>query len=160
MSFFVQPTAPTKPKTADIRTISLTLVAFFVILAVTQLFKFESFPEVIEGFWLPGGETTAKLVAALLVTGEVLALPFLLSMRLSPAMRFCSMVFGWLVIGGWLFLALWANLTTNVIGSMAIFGDLLAVPVGWWAVFLFVALGVLAGWASWGMWPKLLTRTK
>lgn len=154
MSFFVQPTPPTKPKTDNIRMISLSLVTFFVILAVTQLFKFEDFPGVIAGFWLPGGETTAKLLAALLVTGEVLALPFLLSMRLSPAMRFFSMVLGWLVIGTWLFLALWANLTTNVIGSMGIFGATLALPVGWWAVFFFAALAVLAGWAAWGMWPK------
>lgn len=160
MSFFVQPTSPTEPKTANIRLISLSLVAFFVIFAVTQLFKFEEFPAVIAGFWLPGGETTAKLVAALLVTGEVLALPFLLSMRLSPAMRVFSMALGWLVIVGWLFLALWANMTTNVIGSIGIFGATLAVPVGWWAVFFFGALGVLLAWASWGMWPTLPRRKK
>lgn len=153
MSFFVQPTTAVKPKTSNIRVVSLTLAAVFVMLAVTQLFKFESFPAVIAGFWLPGGEPTSKLVAALLVTGEVMALPFLLSIRLSPAMRVCSMVLGWLTIAGWLFLALWANLTTNVVGSMGLFGATLRLPVGWWAVFFFAALGVLAVWASWGMWP-------
>jgi hypothetical protein len=153
MSFFVQPTTPTSPKTSNVRLISLTLAGVFIVLAVTQLFKFESFPAVIAGFWLPGGEPTSKLIAALLVTGEVMALPFLLSMRLSPAMRIFSMVLGWLTVAGWLFLALWANLTTNVVGSMGIFGATLKLPVGWWAVFFFAALGVLAAWASWGMWP-------
>ncbi len=153
MSFFVQPTTAQSPKTSNIRLISLSLAAVFVVLAVTQLFKFEDFPAVIAGFWLPGGEASAKLLAALFVTGEVLALPFLLSMRLSPAMRVCSMVVGWLVIAGWLFLGLWANLTTNVVGSMGFFGATLAPPVGWWAVFFFAALGVLAAWAAWGMWP-------
>lgn len=160
MSFFVQPTIATQPKTTNIRLISLTLAAVFVILAVMQLFKFEDFPAVIAGFWLPGGEPTAKLVAALFVAGEIFALPFLLSMRLSPAMRVCSMVIGWLVLAGWLFLALWANLTTNVVGSMGFFGATLALPVGWWAVFFFAALGVLAAWASWGMWPTIPLRKK
>ena len=159
MSFFVQPTAAVTPKTSNIRVASLTLATAFVVLAVAQLFKFESFPAVIAGFWLPGGEPTAKLVAALLVTGEVLALPFLLSIRLSPAMRVFSMALGWLTIAGWLFLALWANLTTNVVGSMGLFGATLSVPVGWWAVFFFAALGVLSVWASWGMWP-LVGRSK
>lgn len=160
MSFFVQPTTATPPKTPNIRLISLTLAGVYVVLAVAQLFKFEAFPAVIAGFWLPGGEPTAKLVAALFVTGEIFALPFLLSMRLSPAMRVFSMVLGWLVLAGWLFLALWANLTTSVVGSMGFLGATLALPVGWWAVFFFAALGVLAAWASWGMWPAFLSRKK
>lgn len=152
MSFFVMSTPARPPKTSNVRLVSLSLAAVFVVLAVAQLFKFEDFPGVIAGFWLPGGETVARLVAALLVTCEVLALPFLLAMRLSPAMRILSMGLGWLVIAGWLFLALWANCTTNVIGSMGIFGATLRIPVGWWAAFFFVALAVLAGWAAWGMW--------
>ncbi|HET8884283.1 MAG TPA: hypothetical protein VFM68_02330 [Candidatus Saccharimonadales bacterium] len=153
MSFFVQSTAASVPKTPNIRLVSTALAAVFVVLVTAQLYSFEDFPRVIESFWLPGGEAFAQLVAALLVTGEVSAIPFLLSMRLSPAMRVVSMVAGWLVIASWLTLAVWINVTVNAVSNAGLLGATVSLSPGWWMVFLFAALAVLAGWASWGMWP-------
>lgn len=153
MSLFVQPAVAPLPKTTNVRLLSLGLVAVFVVLAVAQLFMFERFPNVLASYWLPGGTPTARLLAALLVSGEVLALPFWLSMRLSLAMRVLSMGLGWLVTLTWLLLALWANLTTNAMSNIGILGREITLPVGWWAVCLFMALGVVVAWVSWGMWP-------
>jgi hypothetical protein len=153
MSFFVQPTAPMSPKTPNVRAVSLLLVALFIILAVAQLFAYEKFPDILASYWLPGGSAFAHLLAALFVVFEVLAVPFLLSMWLSPAMRVISMVAGWCVIAGWLYLSLVANFTINAIGNSGVLGAAVKVPVGWWMLLFFIVFGGLVAWVSWGMWP-------
>ena len=122
-------------------------------MVVAQLFTFEEFPDVIASMWLPGGAALAPLRAALIVTLEVTALLFLLSQRLSPAMRIVSMVAGWLVVAAWFGVVLWENLTINTIANGGFLGATVPVPVGWWSVFFSIALGILIGWVSWGMWP-------
>jgi hypothetical protein len=152
MKIFVEPTAAPAPKTANVALISLALAACLIILAVAQLYKYEDFPSVIKGFGLSGGAIWASLYAAVIVIGEVLAVPFLLRMPLSPAMRIVSMVSGWLVIVGWLVIALVNNIT-GYVGNSGILGATIPVVSGWWTVFVFIALGVLAVWSAWGMWP-------
>lgn len=152
MSLFVQPTPAPTPKTSNTIWISLALAAVMVVLAVAQLYKYEHFPDVIADLGLPGGAAAASIYAALLVFGEVLALPFLLRMQLSPAMRVISMVSGWLTIVGWLVIAVWSNLVVDGVNS-GVLGATVPVVLGWWTVCVFVALGVLAAWSAWGMWP-------
>lgn len=153
MSFFVQPTSPPQPKTEYTRFASIGLAAMFVILAVAQLYSYEDFPGVIAGFWLPGGRPFATLFAALLVIGEVLAIPYLLSMRLSPVMRVISMIAGWLVIATWLMATIAMNVSVNAIANSGVLGATIPVAPGWWLVGVFVTLGILTAWVSWGMWP-------
>ena len=158
MNLFVKPTAAPVPKTPNTVWISMALAACLIILAVAQLYKYEDFPEVLAGFGLPGGAVGAPIYAALIVTAEVLAVPFLLRMRLSPAMRIVSMASGWLVIGLWLMIAIAGNLA-GYMGNSGVLGATVPVIIGWWMVFMFVALGVLAGWSAWGMWPCHQTST-
>ncbi|HEV7952039.1 MAG TPA: hypothetical protein VGO98_01560 [Candidatus Saccharimonadales bacterium] len=153
MSFFVQPTPAVKPKTNLVRYASIGLAAVFVILAVAQLYSFEAFPDVINSLGLYGGRPMANLYAALLVTGEVLAIPFLLGMRLSPAMRVVSMVSGWLVIAAWLKIAVYIEVTTNAISNTGILGATIPVTPGWWIVIVFILLGVVTAYVSRGLWP-------
>lgn len=154
MRFFVQTTPPSKPKTFKVRIASVALAGIFILLAVAQLYSFEDFPEVIASLWLPGGRPLATLLAALLVTGEVLALLFLLSMRLSPAMRVVSMVAGWLVVATWLKLAIIVTFTANAVTNSGVLGATVPLAPGWWMVVLFVILSGLTAWVSWGMWPS------
>jgi hypothetical protein len=150
---FATTTMPPKPKTSRVVTVSLLLAFLLVCMAVGQLFSFEKFTPLIESFNLPGGNGTGMLVAGLVVVCEVFALPFLLRMRVSPLMRATSMVCGWMVAAIWLILALWLNMTVNMVSTVGLFGVKIPLVVGWWAVFYAVAIGILAGWASWGMWP-------
>ena len=99
---FTQSILAPQPRTKNSATVALLLAGILVIMAVGQLFSFEKFIPLIESYWLPGGHGTAVVVASLLVTAEVFALPFLLRMRLSTLMRIVSMVAGWLVVAGWL----------------------------------------------------------
>lgn len=152
MNFFVQSTPAPVPASQNTRIVSLAAVAIIILMVVAQLFEYEDFPAVVGDFFLPGGLTTTYLLAALLVSAEVLALPFLLMMRLSPAMRVVSMVSGWLVVAVWLGVSIWINLIDGV-GSGGMLGSTIPILVGWWLPCWFGALGVLVGWASWGMWP-------
>jgi len=160
MSLFVQPTPAPAPKTTNTKWISLGLAAIFVVMAVAQLYKFEEFPDVIAVLGLPGGHTWAPTYAALFVAGEVLALPFLLRMTLSPAMRVVSMVSGWLVIAGWMIVTVVGNVMAGQLLNGGILGATIPVALGWWQMFIFVALGILAAWSAWGMWPCRRESTK
>lgn len=150
---FARSTAARQPRTKNSATVAVLLAGVLVVMIVGQLFSFEKFIPMIESYWLPGGHGTAVVVASLLVTAEVFALPFLLRMRLSKLMRVVSMVAGWVAIAGWLKLAVWANVTTNELSNIGFFGVHVPLPVGWWAVLFTLALGVLFAWAAWGLWP-------
>jgi hypothetical protein len=157
MSFFVQPTSAPKLKTKNIRTISIAVAGVFTVLAVTQLFTFEKFPDLLGEIWFMGSMAAVRFAAALFVTLEVFALPFLLFMPLSPALRVVSMVSGWLVVLGWFIASLYGNISGGGFGS-ALFGATLPLIEGWWSVLFCIALGILVAWVSWGMWP--ITRSR
>lgn len=153
MRFFVHTTSPPTPKNFPVRIASIALTAVFVILAVAQLYSFEDFPDVLASLWLPGGHPFATLLAALIVTGEVLAVPFLLSMRLSPAMRAMSMFAGWGVMLTWIKLTVFSLMTTDAVINSGVLGATIPVAPGWWLVGVFIVLGAATGWVSWGLWP-------
>jgi hypothetical protein len=158
MSFFVQPTPAPRPKTKNVQLVSLSLAAILTIMAVAQLFTFEKFPEAILSLGIVNDESIAALLAALVPVAEVAALPYLLFMPLSRPARVVSMVAGWLVIVWWVVVSLGANLA-GVLGS-GIFGATLDVPGGLWTICFSVALGVLAAWVAWGMWPLAQKKKK
>lgn len=160
MSLFVQTTPPSAPKTENVRIVALVYAGFLVLMAVGQLYGFEKFIPLLQSFWLPGGAVLATLLAGLIVTLEVFALPFLLRMQLSPLMRWVSMYAGISVACIWIFLSVWANVTDNVLDNIGLLGVKVSLPVGWWAVLLTMALFVLAVWSAWGMWPSSSQKAK
>src|SRR5690606_29389792 len=104
---FVKAVPAQQPRTKESSQIALLYAVILVIFAVGQLFTFDKFIELVPSFQLPLGEVLQFAVAPLLVMAEVLALPFLLRMTLSPAFRWLSMVCGWLVAGLWTGISTW-----------------------------------------------------
>lgn len=153
MSIFVKATPALEPKTKDVQTIAYFYAIILLIFVFCQLFTFDSFLVLLESFDMPGGVSFAHLLGGIIVTFEVFAIPFLISMRLSPLVRFLSMSLGWAVPFIWLLIALWINLTINNITSIGFLGSIVSVTPGWWTIFVCVSLGILSAWASWGMWP-------
>ncbi|MEO5949988.1 MAG: hypothetical protein ABIQ04_00920 [Candidatus Saccharimonadales bacterium] len=153
MSIFVNVSSGVAPKTDSVRKISLLFAGILVVMAVAQLFTYEDFPSLIKSFLLPTGDRFAYLLAALIVSFEVFAVPFLLGMSVSPLMRWLSMICSWAAAGIWIFISLWLNFTNGIVTSAGLLGATVKLPSGWWTVFFSLALGVLAIWASWGMWP-------
>ena len=79
--------------------VRLTAACLLVVMVATQLFTYETFVSVFHvGDW-------DGVVAAWIVTMEVAALPYLLSMRLSTRARFVSKVAGWSAALVWIILS-------------------------------------------------------
>ena len=99
-------------------------------------------------------------VAVAIILFEIVAIPFLLGLKLSPAMRVLSMVGGFLVLIFWLAMSL-----MNVVGggasqTLGLFGgDILIIP-GWWVIWYLVGLTIIQSWVVWGWWPDELTKRK
>ena len=60
----------------------------------------------------------------------------------------------WLVPAVWLYIGLWLNLTVQAVDNAGILGASVTLVPGWWVVFVSLALGVLAAWSAWGLWPS------
>lgn len=153
MNILVKTTAAKKAKTPDSQKITYAYAVVLIILVVAQLFTFDKFISLLADFNLPGGVPIAHLFGGLFVVGGVLALPFLLGFKLSPLMRVFSMAMGWLIPPMWLFVTLWLVYSTNTATNVGFLGTAIKLMPGWWAVFVSIALGVLAAWSSWGLWP-------
>ena len=153
MSIFVKSTSALKPRTRESQQVAYFYVVVLVIFALCQLFTFDKFLILLGNFGLPGGIVVSNLLGSVIVVSEVFALPFLLGMRLSPLMRVVSMVLGWSVPAMWLKLSLWLCLVGNGASNIGFLGTIINLVPGWWSVFVSIAIGLIAAWASWGMWP-------
>jgi hypothetical protein len=159
MSVFVKATPPPKVKTSRIMQISLFYAVVLGAMALAQLYTFEEFTGLVFDFNLPFPDSLSYALVPLLIIFEVFALPFLLRMRVSPAFRVLSMVCGWLVAATWLFITLWLVITNQQVTSVGFLGTVAELIPGAWAVFFSLALGILAYWVSWGMWPYPFRKT-
>jgi len=144
---------PPTLKSKDAVGIAYLYAAILVFMVLAQLFTFDNFLIILEDLKLPGGYATAHLVGSLLVACEVLALPFLLRMKLSTLMRVVSMVLGWLVPLFWFKLSIWFLISGGTISNIGLFGTVVKFMPGWPSLMFSVAIGILAAWASWGLWP-------
>lgn len=153
MQVFVKATAAPAARTKESRKIALLYAVILVVFALAQLFTFDEFIELIPAFQLPLGTALPFVIAPLVVAAEVFALPFLLGMAVSPAFRWLSMFCGWLVAGLWAFISAWVAITHPPVETVGFLGTLAPLTPGWWAIFVSLALCILAAWASWGLWP-------
>lgn len=158
MKVFVSSTEAPIPKTETVRVTSLGLAAVITVMMVGQLFSFEEFSPALATLQLPGDEPMAFILAASLCIFELLSLPFLLSMRLSPAFRVLSMACGWFVAAKWLFITTWETAVAGASHSV-LFGTSVPLPAGWWNVFFVLVLGSLIVWISWSLWPFRVTKS-
>lgn len=153
MSILAKPTAAPNPRSKDASLIAMLYAIILGVMAVTQLFTFEHFLELLSTFTLPLGGEITYLIGALIVVTEIFALPFLLRMPLSKTFRWVSMVCGWLAPLIWIKLTLWLVIAEPLVDNVGLLGTTVGLLPGWWAVMVAAALAILAGWASWGLWP-------
>lgn len=123
--------------------VSLYVALFFVMIVVLQLFTFETFPEVLASydFVIPMG--AYQLLASIVVVLEVLAIPFVLGMKLRPVVGLLSQIAGGMVILGWLSAGLYQAMTSTVIENVGLYGTALSLPQGWWLVSYMLGLAVI-----------------
>lgn len=138
-----------KPTTAAELAASIYLAFFFVVAALTQLFAFESYPDVVQSYGLPLAAELALPLAALIVCLEVFAIPFLLWMSVSRLMHWVSFACGWLVLMYWLGVGIWQSVVDFQIANAGLFGAKLLLPQGWWLVSYVAVLIVLMAFVTW-----------
>lgn len=153
MSIFPKAAAAPVAKTKETKQIALLYAGILVVFSLAQLFTFDEFVEFIPSLGLPVGVAMTFALAPTIVAAEVFAIPFLLRMRLSIGFRWFSMMLGWLVAALWVFIALSVVTRGIEVETIGFLGTAVNLPPGWWAVMVALALGILATWSSWGLWP-------
>jgi len=153
MSFFVKTTPAPKPRTINSLKVSLLYALILTAAAVIMLFNFEDFLAYIQSINLPFGTGLNYAFLPLMVVAQVFALPYLLRMDLSLAFRYVSLYLGLLAAALWIFLASWVVLSGQATGATEFSGSLVSFLPGFYAIFITLAVGVLAIWSAWGLWP-------
>jgi len=153
MSFFVKTTVAPKPRTINSWKVSILYAIILTAAAVIQLFNFEDFLLYIQSLNFPFGSGLNYAFLPLMVVAQVFALPYLLRMDLSPLFRYVSLYLGLLAAVLWIFLAFWVVLSGAPDVSTQSTGSLMSILPGFYAIFITLALGVLAIWSAWGLWP-------
>ena len=121
-----------------VRVVRLVLAAFLLFMLLGQLFTFEDFPSLLVGM----NEVCARAVVILLVVFELLALPFLIDMKVSVTLKKVSVVsvFVALVLLSVLEIAAY-------LGDVSmLFGATFDLPCGSWSLTFLAGLWVLAVW--------------
>lgn len=149
-----------KPRSEMAKIAAWVYAAILVAMALGQLYAFEKFIPLIEEYSLPGGDAMAGVVAALIVTVEVFALPFLLRMRISPLLRWVSLVCSAAAAGAWVKLSLWVYCSMIVIPNSGMLGTKVTVPMGIVSLGISFVLLALALYCVWGLWPVKSHRHK
>jgi hypothetical protein len=142
-----------KPSQLSVVAASLYLALFFTVSALTQLYGFDSYPNVIASYDMPLLSDVNLLAAALLVCLEVFAIPWLLWMNLSYLMRIVSLVSAWLALLCWFIIGVWQSLVGFYIPNAGLFGAKIMLPQGWWLVSYSVVLLILLGYVTWKSAP-------
>jgi len=153
MSILPTPTDAPAARTRDSKRIAIFYAGILAVMAIAQLFTFDTFLELVKTFGFAGGVGYAYFLAAFLVVAEVFALPFLLRMPLSPAFRWVSMVLGWIAAAIWIKITIWLVTQGSAVVSVGFLGTLVDIMPSWWVVFMSLTFGILAAWSAWGLWP-------
>ena len=136
------------------RAARLLLAGYIIILLLLQLFSFDAFPAMLAGIGLDG--TWSYIAAIALVVVELLALPFLLQMKLSKKFLNVSMISGGVALLVLSILEVWAFTT----GQSVLFGATFDLPGGSWSILLLLALWLLFAWGVWNDIALLLGKDK
>lgn len=113
---------------------AIVLAVVYVGVLLAELFHFEEFPGIVEGFNLPGGHVVAVLVAGLLPLLAAVSLPYLISMRLSKRSHAVCRIVTIATPAVWVVLGLWLNIGLSTLDNTGLFGATIVTPVGWWIV--------------------------
>ena len=142
------------PKTKDSQKIAIFLGVVLSIMAICQLLTLQKFIGILYDFNLFPSYSDTSAFAATLIIFEILAVPFLLRLKLSNGFRATSMIMGWLAILAWVFLSFWMWLNTGIATDQSgLLGGLVPLISGPWIVTFTLASSVAMAWASWGLWP-------
>lgn len=156
MVLFAKATLPARPLEGKSRIFPILLVGIIVGSMLAQLFTFDEFIVL----YADSGSAFLSVFPSIIVVLELLSLPFLLQMALSPAFRWLSMVSGWAVVVLWVVAMVVLSNTAGANLSVGFFGTVIDTPLSLWSGLLFGLVGVLVAYTSYLLWPLRGARRK
>lgn len=145
---------PAEPaKTKESKQVAMFLGVMLLFMAICQLINLSGFVGILYDFNLFPSYSDASAFAATLIFFEILAVPFLLRLKISPGLRGTSMIMGWLVILAWLTLSVWMLFAPVDTYESGLLGGAISILKGPWVLSFVGVLAVAMAWASWGLWP-------
>jgi hypothetical protein len=157
MSGFVKAYDAPQPRTKLSGYASILYAVLLTVMAVTQLFTFENFIILFDTSGL-GGALQGSTIAALIVVGEVFALPSLLRVPLSRAFRFLSMSLALLVGLVWVYITATNVFADHAISASGLFGTFDPISSSFVALLYALCLLALAIWSAIGLRPQVGTK--
>lgn len=147
LSIFPKPVdapAPVKPYGLWLGRAAATISIVF---ALIHLIRIDTLVPIVDDV-LPGGKVIASLTVVLVILAEILAVPFLLRMKLSPLAHIVSGFEAIFAPLTWTLLSIWAIGTGHSTGQLGEFVDTLGSPLlislnVAWLAFAFYALWTL-----------------
>ena len=160
MVYRVRATQPPKPKNNYVVKLGIGLAGVLTFMAVSQLFQFDEFDTIISSNEPLAAIINSSIIVALVTSAEIFALPFLLRMRISPALRVFSMFLGWSVALFWLYRAVLLPVVTGDVIEVGLLGSILSdIPqLIYSIVATLIAIAVLI--VTIGMWPIAKRRAR
>ncbi|MCL2444697.1 hypothetical protein FWD07_01070 [Candidatus Saccharibacteria bacterium] len=144
------------PRLKGIRMLGCLLVTMILIAVVVQVMALTRVGGGIVEITSIETETAKVLLSpvwiGVAVLVQLLALPFIVGMKVSPLMRLMSMAMGWLAAVNFLVSVLVLNLTNS--NPVVVFAEAMGVPLNGLFVLLSVMIAVAMGWMTWGRWPS------
>lgn len=127
-------------RTKKTQAIALAVAGLFIVMLLAQLFSYEDFAITLGGLMPFSNSSLLSITAAMVVLTELLALPYLLGMYLSPLMRIVSGSLGAGISVFWMF----TSFTNSHAGNSGLFSTTIELPGGIlataWSLLLFVGM--------------------
>ncbi|HET6622803.1 MAG TPA: S26 family signal peptidase [Candidatus Saccharimonadales bacterium] len=119
--------APVKPKTKLATYLSLVLATMMVLLSVINLSRIDQLVPTLNGV-LPGDQTTAAWAVIVIAMSQLLAVPYLLGLKISPLAHVVSGFLSVLTPLIWCLIAIWS---LGQVGSVGLFSSYIDLPASW-----------------------------
>ena len=143
MNWNIKATPPQKLKKQFASKVLWALAIIMIGFALAHLVRIDKLIPTISQILSPAG---ASWFVVLVAIAEVLALPYLLQLRVSPLMRVVSGVLVVLAPLAWTCLAIWAAGSGHSTGQ---FSSYISTPGSWWLIMLNLAWLGVSYWALW-----------
>ena len=134
-------TSPRKRQLSTPDGARLLLSGYLLVFLLCQLFTFEKFPALLESIGLGAMATAAAII---LVVSQLLAMPFLIGLRVPTRVKKASAVS---VFGAMLVLT-GLEIAAFTVERTVLFGATLDLPGGAWSLCLLAALWALLLWVT------------
>lgn len=125
------------------------IVGVLIVMASLQLIAYEKFVPIIQNYHLFDNPSTSQIFSAFIIITEVMAMPFLLRMRVSPLLRSLSAGCLVLTVLWWLTLGIYGTFIDSSITKTGLLGGFLSSTSSFIVLAFAILLAVVSVMVIW-----------